>query len=182
MKFRAILCLLLLGFITVDTAIAGSASATDQKTIAFVSVNVIPMDRERVIKDQTVIVRDGRIAELGDAAKVKVPAGAERIDGRGKYLLPGLIDMHAHLFSDYEFPEELAGDELMIMLANGVTTIRLMIGTPEHLILREKVKQGQMTGPAIYAASPQLAGRSYFTRSQSAHGRFKYGTKGGRDD
>lgn len=161
MKISAISCLLLLLFIMTTPATKGVAGSVDQKTIAFVGVNVIPMDRERVIKDQTVLVRDGRISEIGDTAKIKVPAGARRIDGRGKYLLPGLIDMHAHLFSDYEFPEELAGDELMIMVANGVTTIRLMIGTPEHLVLREKVKRGQLPGPAIYAASPQLAGRSF---------------------
>jgi imidazolonepropionase-like amidohydrolase len=128
---------------------------------AFVNVNVIPMDRERVLNDQTVIVRDGRIVEIGDASKIKVPAGALRLDGRGKYLLPGLADMHAHLFSDGEFPDSLAGDELMVMLANGVTTIRLMIGTPEHLALRERVAKGELTGPTIYAASPQLAGRAF---------------------
>lgn len=127
--------------------------------LAFVNVNVIPMDRERVLKDQTVIIRDGRIAEIGDAAKVKAPAGAVQIDGRGKYLVPGLIDMHTHMFSDDEFPKNLAGDELAIMIANGVTTMRLMIGTPEHLVLREKVAKGEMIGPTIYAASPELTGR-----------------------
>ncbi|MCI0491191.1 MAG: amidohydrolase family protein [Blastocatellia bacterium] len=129
--------------------------------VAFVNVNVIPMDRERVLKNQTVVVRDGRIAEIGDAAKVKAPAGALVIDGRGKYLIPGLIDMHTHLFSDDEFPDALAADELAIMVANGVTTIRLMIGTPEHLVLREKVASGALFGPTLYVASPQLAGRSY---------------------
>lgn len=129
--------------------------------IAFMNVNVIPMDGERVLKDQTVVVRAGRIAELGDAAKVKAPAGALQIDGRGKYLVPGLIDMHAHLFSDEEFPQHLAGDELGIMIANGVTTIRLMTGTPAQLVLRAKVAKGEQLGPTIYAASPQLAGQAY---------------------
>jgi imidazolonepropionase-like amidohydrolase len=128
---------------------------------AFVNVNVIPMDRERVLKDQTVIVRDGRIVEIGPADKIKVHIDARRVDGRGKYLMPGLVDMHAHLFSDDAFPDRLAGDELAIMLANGVTTIRLMIGTPEHLKLREQVAKGNLLGPTIYAASPQLSGRSF---------------------
>jgi imidazolonepropionase-like amidohydrolase len=119
------------------------------------------MDRERVLRGQTVVVRDGIIAEVGDAKKVRVPAGAERIDGRGKYLLPGLVDMHTHLFSDDDFPEELAGDELALMLANGVTTIRLMIGTPEHLAMRRRVEAGDLLGPTLYVASPQLAGRAY---------------------
>ena len=69
-----------------------------QQAIAFVNVNVVPFDRERILAGQTVIVRDGRIAEIGPADKIKVPAGALQIDGRGKYLMPGLADMHVHLF------------------------------------------------------------------------------------
>ena len=56
---------------------------------AFVNVNVLPMDRERVLEGQTVIVRDGRITEIGSKERIKVPEGAERIDGAGKYLMPG---------------------------------------------------------------------------------------------
>jgi imidazolonepropionase-like amidohydrolase len=139
-----------------QTALDGKSGVT-----AFVGVNVIPMDRERVLKNQTVVVRGGRIAEIGDAAKVKAPKDARVIDGRGKWLLPGLIDMHTHLFSDDEFPDSLAADELAVMIANGVTTVRLMIGTPEHLVLRERVAKGELLGPALYVASPQLAGKSY---------------------
>ncbi|MGH9942423.1 MAG: amidohydrolase family protein [Pyrinomonadaceae bacterium] len=127
----------------------------------FQNVNVIPMDRERVLKNQTVVVRDGLIAEMGDAKRVAAPAGAVRIDGRGKYLVPGLIDMHTHLFSDDDFPDRLAGDELMVMLANGVTTARLMIGTPEHLLLRGQIAKGELLGPTLYVASPQFAGRQF---------------------
>ncbi|HEX2570784.1 MAG TPA: amidohydrolase family protein [Polyangia bacterium] len=146
-------------------AVLGSRPAAAQSSkppavTAFVHVNVIPMDRERVLPDQTVLVRDGRIADLGDAAKVKVPAGAQKIDGRGKYLVPGLMDMHVHLFSDEDFPKRLAGDELMINLANGVTTLRLMNGTPEHLALRAQVARGELVGPTLYVASPQLTGRA----------------------
>ena len=154
--------LLMTAIIAVSARAGGAARSTagnSNSLIAFVNVNVIPMDRERVLKDQTVIVRDGRIAALGDAARVKAPKGAVQIDGRGKYLVPGLIDMHTHLFSDDAFPDHLAGDELMLMLANGVTTIRLMIGTPEHLLLREKIAKGEMVGPTLYVASPQITGR-----------------------
>src|SRR4051812_11486693 len=129
------------------------------QSMAFVDVNVIPMDRERILANQTVIVRDGIINEIGAAKSVKIPKDAVKIDGKGKYLIPGLVDMHAHLLSDEELPDEYAGDELKIMLANGVTTIRLMIGTPEHLVLREKSAKGEIIAPTIYAASPQLSGR-----------------------
>jgi len=134
---------------------------TTNQPIAFINVNVIPMDQERILSNQTVIVREGVIVELGAASKIKVPGIARRIDARGKYLLPGLVDMHTHLLSDENFPDSLAPDELAIMLANGVTTIRLMIGTPEHLKLRQQVQSGEVMGPTIYAASPQLAGRAF---------------------
>lgn len=129
--------------------------------VAFVNVNVIPMTGERVLREQTVVVRDGRISAIGPVKRTKIPQDATRIEGRGKYLMPGLVDMHSHLFSDDEFPDDLADEELAIMLASGVTTIRLMIGTPEHLVLREKIRRGEILGPTIYAASPQLAGRSF---------------------
>lgn len=127
--------------------------------VAFVNVNVVPLDAERVLAGQTVIIERGLIKTIGDAKKVRIPKEAQRIDGAGKYLIPGLADMHVHLMSDDGFPDELAGDELKIMVANGVTTIRLMTGTPEQLILRAKAAKGEIISPTIYAASPQFTGR-----------------------
>src|SRR4051812_17837053 len=63
--------------------------ANQKQIVAFINVNVVPMDTERVLAGQTVIVKDGRIAEMGPAEQIKVPAGAVRVDGRGKYLMPG---------------------------------------------------------------------------------------------
>ncbi|HET9713423.1 MAG TPA: amidohydrolase family protein [Pyrinomonadaceae bacterium] len=144
---------------------APAPAQTQTGAVAFVDVNVIPMDKERVLQHQTVIVRNGVITEIGDAKRVKIPAGAQRIDGAGKFLIPGLTDMHVHLFTDDEFPDELAEDELRIMIAYGVTTIRLMTGTPEQLVLRRKSAAGEIVAPAIYAASPQFTGR----KSTNAH-------------
>lgn len=127
--------------------------------VVFVSVNVIPMDRKRLLRNQTVIVRNGLIAEIGDAKRIKIPAGAQRVDGAGKFLIPGLSDMHVHLFSDDEFPDAFAEDEFKIMIAHGVTTIRLMTGTPEQLALRRKSAREEILAPTIYAASPQFTGR-----------------------
>jgi imidazolonepropionase-like amidohydrolase len=139
--------------------------ARAQTQTAFVDVNIIPMDKERVLQHQTVIVRNGVITEIGDVKRIKIPAGAQRIDGAGKFLIPGLTDMHVHLFTDDEFPDELAEDELRIMIAYGVTTIRLMTGTPEQLLLRRKSAAEEIVAPAIYAASPQFTGR----KSTNAH-------------
>ena len=66
-------------------------------TTAFVGVTVIPMDTEAVLADQTVLVRDGRISSIAPAAKAQIPAGAIRVDGKGKFLMPGLAEMHAHI-------------------------------------------------------------------------------------
>lgn len=126
---------------------------------AFVGVNVVPMDKERVLTNQTVIVREGVIIQMGDAKKIKVPKGAQTIDGSGKYLIPGLADMHVHLMSDDGFPRELAGDELKIMIANGVTTIRIMNGMPEHLEMRANAAAGKVISPTFHVASPLLMGK-----------------------
>lgn len=136
-----------------------SVSTAYSATVAFVDVNVIPMDKERLMPHQTVIVRNGVIVEIGDVRKIKIPTGAQRIDGTGKFLIPGLTDMHVHLFTDDEFPDSLAEDEFKIMIAYGVTTIRLMIGTPEQLVLRGKSARGEILAPTIYAASPHFTGR-----------------------
>src|SRR5918997_6134571 len=152
------------------TALCPARAQEAGRVTAFENVNVIPMDRERVLKNQTVVVRDGKIVEVGDARRVRVPEGALRVDGRGKYLVPGLIDMHTHLFSDDDFPDRLAGDELTLMLANGVTTVRLMIGTPEHLLMRAKVARGEMPlAPTLYVASPQLTGNARYAESNGRH-------------
>lgn len=135
-------------------------SALQAQTTAFVGVNVIPMDRERVITNQTVIVRNGFIAEIGDARKVKVPKDAVRVDAIGKFLIPGLVDMHTHLLSDSgEYPDSIAENELRVMVANGVTTVRFMIGTPELLALRIRSAKGEIDAPMIFVASPHLTGR-----------------------
>lgn len=137
------------------TIVIGQSNAT-----AFVGVNVIPMDRDRVLANQTVIVRNGAISEIGDAARVKVPSGAVRIDASGKYLIPGLVDMHTHLLSDEDtYPDSIGPDELRVMVANGVTTVRFMIGTPELLVLRARSAKGEMIAPTIFVASPHLTGR-----------------------
>lgn len=132
-----------------------------QKTsvVAFINVHVAPMDRERVLENQTVIIRDGRIAEIGPAAKVKVPDGAQRIDGQGKYLMPGLAEMHGHLPHPNQ-GEAVANSFLTLFVANGVTTVRGMFGFPNHPALRARIAKGEVFGPRLYAASPALSGQS----------------------
>ena len=151
--------IILLSLLTLAALAPAQTKPARPATVAFVNVSAIPMDKERVLRNQTVIVRDGLIDETGDARSVRLPKGVQTIDGAGKFLIPGLSDMHVHLFSDDDFPDELAEDELKVMIAHGVTSIRLMTGTPEQLVLRKRSARGEIVAPTIYAASPQFTGR-----------------------
>ena len=137
-----------------------SRGALRPGAFAITNVSIVAMTGAAVMADATVLVRDGRIERIGSAATVPVPRGIRRVDGRGKFLIPGLADMHTHLFADEEeTPDAAAPDELGVMLANGVTTIRLMIGTPQHLQLRRDIAAGRIAGPQLWVASPQITGR-----------------------
>ena len=150
---------LLLLFMTCASGKAQTAKPADARLFAFVGVSVVPMDRERVVENQTVVVRDGRIVEIGPAGKVKIPAGTTQIEGRGKFLMPGLSDMHAHLYPGEGTANDLATQQLTLYLANGVTTVRNMIGGPAHVVLRDRVREGKLLGPTIFTAGPPLLGK-----------------------
>jgi len=142
------------------TFVFSLAASVSAQTVAFTNVNVIPMDRDRVLANQTVVVKNGVIVEIGNAKNVKLPKDAAGIDGNGKYLVPGLVDMHTHLLSDSdEYPDSIGPHELRVMVANGVTTVRFMIGTPELLALRSRSANGEIEAPTIFVASPHLTGR-----------------------
>ena len=119
------------------------------------------MDRERILTQQTVLVENGKIVTIGPMNAISLPNGVTRIDGKGKFLIPGLHDMHTHLLSDDRIPDSLARYELAVILANGITTARIPIGKPNHLTLREKIASGALPGPKLFLGSPQLAGRSF---------------------
>jgi len=141
------------GTVTTPADIAPGATA-------IVHVNVIPMDRERVLPDQTVIVREGRISGIGAASRTKVPPGSTMIDGTGKYLIPALADMHVHMKGEawnLMFPpdKQYSADELDFSrflfpyIANGVTTIQVMSALPEHIPLRDQINRGEVLGPRL---------------------------------
>ena len=144
MRIRMLICaLLLLAFrygVASDANNPGSPVA-----IVFLHANVIPMDREHVVEDQTVVIEGGRIVQIGDSKTVQVPAGAQRIDATGKYLIPGLVDAHVHLQSRVEFA---------VYLANGVTTVFNLDGRPGHLLWRKQVAAGNVLGPTIFTTGP----------------------------
>jgi imidazolonepropionase-like amidohydrolase len=124
----------------------------EQDAVAFTHVNILPMTNDIVLDNQTVIVKNGRILSIGKDSDIEIPSGAQVIEARGKYLLPGLADMHVHL--SYE-------EELSLLVANGVTTVRNMGGTPWHLQLRERIQQGKLLGPHFTTAGPAMQSGSF---------------------
>jgi cytosine/adenosine deaminase-related metal-dependent hydrolase len=138
--------------LTLLILLAASITAAAQPSpIAFLHAHVIPMDRDQVLDDQTVLVQDGRIVAIGPAQTVHLPANTQKINAAGKYLIPGLIDAHVHLYSTIEFP---------LYLANGVTTVFNLDGRPAHLLWRTQVANGELLGPTIFTAGP-LFGRAH---------------------
>jgi imidazolonepropionase-like amidohydrolase len=139
----------------------------DADVHAFVGVTVIPMDSERTLPDQTVLVRDGLIVEMGPAGEVSVPADAHVIEGRGRYLMPGLAEMHAHVPSQADPPRDLVEETLFLYVANGITTIRGMLGAAYQLDLREEIRRGEVLGPHFYVGAPSVRGNTAATPAEA---------------
>lgn len=129
-------------------------AAATSDTSAFIGANVLPMDRNVVLAEHTVLVREGRIVEVGPVDDVQVPADAQRIDAHGRWLMPGLAEMHGHVPGDDD--PAYAEDILFLYVSNGVTTVRNMAGHPYHLGLRDRIAAGDLVGPTLFAASPWL--------------------------
>ncbi len=130
------------------------AAVQSPSSLAFIDVNVVPMTGERVLRAQTVIVKGDRIAQLGPRDGVTVPADAVRVEGQGRFLMPGLGEMHGHLVPDGAVSERI----LALNALHGITTIRGMLGHPSHLTLRDRVAKGELLGPTIYTSGPSFSG------------------------
>lgn len=111
-------------------------------------VSVVPMDRQIVLEDQTVVIRDGRIESISAAADVDARQ-MRVIDGRGKWLMPAIADMHVHFWDP---------TEANLFLANGIAHVRNMWGAPLHLAWQKKVERGEVPGPRVTTTSPIVDG------------------------
>ena len=161
--FAAFICLLLA--CGTEKPIAQGSDAADD-VIAFVNVNVVPMDQEHVLEGQTVIVSDGRIKEIGAHASVKIPRGAVEIDGAGKYLMPGLAEMHGHIPPPNQSPEYISS-VLFMYVANGITTVRGMLGHDGQLELKAQANANKIISPTLYLAGPSFSGGSISSPEQA---------------
>lgn len=150
-------------------------TAAQNTAIAFVDVAVIPMNHEGVLPHHTVVVKAGRIIAVGPNETVAIPDDAQRIDGRGRFLMPGLTDMHVHFMRPAPIgkgkgPGSIIGssspsysrenDVLAVLyVANGVTSVRNMWGHPEIDALGNRIQAGATLGPHIYSTGPLNDGK-----------------------
>lgn len=166
-----VLAALLAGTLALHAPHAAEAAPTT----VFEHVRLLAMDGTPVREDQTVVVADGRIQAIAAAGGLDLPAAAQRIDGRGRTLIPGLIDMHVHVPRE---DEDDARRTLALLLANGVTTARSMAGHASHLALRKRLAAGELAGPRLVAAAPALNDRTV-AGVDDAHARVEQARKDG---
>jgi imidazolonepropionase-like amidohydrolase len=133
------------------------ASPANAESTVFINVNVIPMTSEEVLSARTVIVTNGKITAIGDVENTPLPDNAVVIDGTDRFLIPGLSEMHGHV------PAAASGRLeriLQLYVANGITTVRGMLGQASHLEMRTAIKKGELLGPRLITSGPSFNGRS----------------------
>jgi hypothetical protein len=113
------------------------------------NANIIPMNRDTVLVDKMVYIKDGYIQKISENIEIK---GVAVIDAKNKYLTPGLIDMHVHVWDRYE---------LGLYLSNGVTAVRNLWGMPMHLRLKEEIKNDKIISPMFFTTGPKLTGPEF---------------------
>ncbi len=128
---------------------------SQNQAIAFEHVNVVPMHTNQVLRDYTVVIRNNKIAEITPSNTISLPSNVKAIDARGKYLMPGLADMHIH---DYSNTLER---DFMLYLANGVTLVRNMSGSPAGIATRAKVRNGSLLAPHYFTSSPMIQSKGF---------------------
>lgn len=144
------------------------------QTTAFTNVTVIPMTGEEMLENQTVLVEGDRIVSVATTGEVNLEENIMVIDGSGKYLMPGLAEMHGHVpptdppdNAPAYYTNEYVEQTLFLYVAAGITTVRGMLGWPNQLKLKEKVNSGSMIGPNLYLAGPSFNGNSIDSPEQA---------------
>ncbi len=146
----------IIAFALIIAGCNSSGKTTGTADYVITNVSIIPMDKEEVIAGQDVFIADGKITTIAATGKNKIAGDATVIDGNGKFLIPGMAELHAHVptFNDTTAMKNV----LELFALKGVTTIRGMLGHPTHLMLRDQLKNEEFFGPRFYAAAPGLMG------------------------
>jgi imidazolonepropionase-like amidohydrolase len=139
-----------------------SCSSAPPPSLAIAHVTLIDGTGATPLADMTVFVSDERIAAIGPSRSVFIPRSTRTLDATGKFLMPGLVDMHAHLTGASE-PSGSREFILPLLLANGITTVRDMGGDLDSLLeLRREIESGKLQAPRIFFAGPYLDGSPPF--------------------
>lgn len=128
------------------------------------NVSIISMVPDEEIRVADVIIQQDKIAFIG---KSNPHRKSEIIDGTGKFLMPGLTEMHAHIPTPEDDDDTLVRETLFLYLSQGVTTIRGMLGDPYHLKLKDLIKTGDILSPRVYTSSPSLNGNTIKTAEEA---------------
>jgi imidazolonepropionase-like amidohydrolase len=126
--------------------------ALPSPSLVFNHVTVIDMTGAQPKPDMAVVIQGNRIVAIGKAVKTRFPKSARVIDASGKFLIPGLWDMHVHLGNE-EFDKS---SYLRLFITNGVTGIRIMEGAPEYHLWRKEIDGGTLLGPRLVIASRMI--------------------------
>jgi imidazolonepropionase-like amidohydrolase len=137
---------------------AQQTASNGRKALAITHVTVVDTTGGAIKSDMTIIVAGGRIEAIGKSRTVKIPKGTQVINATGKFLIPGLWDMHVHIGND-DFDKTAY---LRLFIANGVTGIRIMNGTPQHHLWRQEIESGALLGPRMVIASRIIDGPKSF--------------------
>jgi imidazolonepropionase-like amidohydrolase len=157
---------LLLLFLFLPSACAAQEPEPTQPAIAFVGVDVVTMANEGMLEDHTVVVQADRVVSVGPSATTGAPKGAVVVDGRGRFLMPGLAEMHGHI-PPPDAPRDHVEAVLFLYVANGITTVRGMLGFPGQLELKERASRGEIVAPNLYLAGPSFSGSSIESPEQA---------------
>jgi hypothetical protein len=152
-------------FLTLVTVAGyGKERAAAPYSLAIIDVTVVPMSRNELRPHQTVLIQGERIVAIGPADTVRVPGGVTRVSGSGRYLMPGLIDMHVHFLrrpteadpEEWRYPDyaERNQDFGLLFVANGVTSVRQMHAHPVGDDLMSRSSTMGWLGPRIYSTGP----------------------------
>jgi imidazolonepropionase-like amidohydrolase len=125
-------------------------ASSAQSALVFTHVTVIDATGAPAKPEMTVVIKGGRIAVLGKTGNLNVPEDAYVVDATGKFLIPGLWDMHIHPHDNKDY--------LALFIANGVTGVRVMWGNPSHHKWREEISAGELIGPRMVISSAMVDG------------------------
>lgn len=128
--------------------VAEVANAQQRADLVIENITIVDIATAELLESQTILIADGVFVGVDNAGSVNVESSVPSVDGQNLYGIPGLADMHVHLDAD----------DLNLYIANGITTVLDMNGSPDAIAMRSRIEDGSLLGPRVYMSSPLLAG------------------------